>query len=94
MVDTPAWLAAKVDQLIARVEHQIPPEAYAGALVMLPLAEPEPGVDFDRWDRTCDNCGTYVPGDGFFSISSQRHLSNGTPVIITAGTCRRCKELP
>jgi hypothetical protein len=97
----PAWVVAKVDQrlalmadMLSRFGNPAPALAEYG-LMMTPLSEPDEGATPDEykiWDRSCDNCGRYCPGD-FFTGSVTR-TKWGTQIVFTFGTCPECKELP
>ena len=89
----PAWLSAKVDQRIAfmleKTGGNFPPEA----ILATPLTEPEDGQDFDKWDRSCDNCGRYVPeGEPFHSGTCVRFIEAGNRALISFGACDTCWE--
>lgn len=88
----PAWLMAAIDQRIAKVDEALGsniPEA----IVMTMLTEPE-GDNSERWERTCDNCGTFVPeGTEFFTGTVSGKLRTGMPIVITFGSCRACKDV-
>lgn len=99
-VDIPAWLDAAVDQRLAWAKvriAQIPAPMLKAAVIETPLKEPPPGTDVARWDRTCDNCGRFVPpsdgeGELFYTGSMVRDVS-GVPVVICFGTCKDCKDV-
>lgn len=102
----PAWLTAKVDQRLAFMAEQFGAagttdqmiEAFLKAqptVLFTPLTEPPENAtdaEFERWDRTCDNCGKHCTGR-FFTGSVVREKWD-TQVIFMFGTCETCKELP
>ena len=103
LVGAPTWLVAKVDQRVQHIEHKAGEgiDAFArdggsNPLVMTTLTEPEElKVSMDKWERTCDNCGSYTPhGEAFFTGTTARKLRHGQYVVITFGMCSACKELP
>ena len=65
-------------------------------IVMTYLSEPdhEPTrEELDRWERTCDRCGTYVPDDGEFYTGSVLRVIEGRQVMFTFGVCAPCKAV-
>lgn len=94
----PTWLTAKIDQHMARLDaSNFNPKDAQGAIVTMLLTEPPDGADkaqIDRWERSCDNCGTYCePGSSFYTGHTFRDW-HGIQVIINFGTCPTCKDLP
>ena len=102
----PAWLLAAVDQRLALMKEAahdagMPPGKAFGdyELVTTPLTEPREGAtkaEFDRWDRSCDNCGVFCPKYGepiLYTGHINRELG-GARVVITFGACAKCKEMP
>lgn len=50
-------------------------------------------ADRERWERTCDVCGTYVPhGPGFWTGVTKIPVPEGFTVEVTFGLCTPCKE--
>lgn len=102
--EIPAALAAKIDQRVALMEDKAAEgiaEFAAGAegrgIAVTPLTEPEDwGVTYDRWERTCDVCGSFTPyGDeSFISGTSPRSLKSGIQLLVMWGLCKRCQGLP
>lgn len=94
MTQPPAWLSAAVDQLLARMQSEVPPAAFAGYnVVMTPLTEPPEGASdavIERYERTCDNCGAYCPDTVPFYTGAVRRTLGSTPVEVTFGACERC----
>ena len=98
VIDVPQWLNSQIDQRIALIEHK----AAAGikqfgdsAVVMTPLTEPREGQAQEEWERSCDNCGAFVPeGPLFFTGTVSARLRSGQRVVITFGACAACKDLP
>lgn len=94
--DEPPWLDAKIDQFLARLnELKAAQMAEAGGyeVIMMTLTEPASREDAKRWERTCDNCGAYVPeGAVFFTRQSVREFEGLTiKIVITWGMCSDCK---
>ena len=94
----PAWLLARTDQVLAEMRENLTADRLAGfKAVLIPLFDPGPGLDeaeAERWDRTCDNCGTYCPdGTSFYVGQSQREM-HGKSVILMFGSCGQCIGLP
>lgn len=95
----PAWLIAKVDQRLAQMSQAMdtPEGRFALSLtdiVLTPLAEPPEGatpLEFERWDKTCDNCGKHCPTSLYTGHVMRLHL--GTRVNLTFGVCPECKEI-
>lgn len=99
MTSAPAWVMHMIDQRLALMEHMLPADTVAGfGVIMTTLTEPGEGADeeaYDRWERTCDNCGTYCPDDvAFFTGQLITTLDSiDAKVIVTFGACERCKSL-
>jgi hypothetical protein len=89
----PAWLTHLVDQRMALINDKATPLLPEHALVMTPLTEPPEGAteaQYRRWDRTCDCCQTFCPpGKDFYTGHLVRELSDGRPVYMTFGVCKR-----
>jgi hypothetical protein len=96
----PTWLDAAIDQRLAFMAKETgltkdSPILEPKTMIATPLTEPEPGQDYDEWDRQCDNCKTVVPeGEPLFAGRSLREFANGQPVTVTFGMCGTCKDLP
>ena len=94
----PAWLTAKADQRVALMKEAIGDLLQPGMdMIFTMLTEPDDDAsvgDYDKWDRTCDNCGTYVPPKvaGFFTGQVMREI-NSVPVMVHFGCCKRCSEM-
>lgn len=99
MIREPAWLLAAVDQHLARIKGTVGTNldrlTEVMPIITTPLTEPAPGAskeEMERWERVCDNCGTYVEeGVIFFTGSVQRTIGK-MPVLIFFGCCRTCKD--
>lgn len=93
---TPAWFTSKVDQRLAMVEESLKTTGAEPAInvVMTPLAEPPEHAskaEHDRWDRTCDGCGAYVPHtEHFYTGHHEAKTRKGTPVVVIFGVCESC----
>jgi hypothetical protein len=92
----PAWLTAMIDQRMALMEEHLGNPANVPAnVVMTPLTEPEEdatNADRERWERTCDNCGTYCDNDTPFYTGSTVRMRGNVQVIFMFGVCAPCKE--
>jgi hypothetical protein len=82
----PPWLTAKVDQLLALAKQELTEEAFGFDLIMLPLTEGHG----PRWERTCDNCGVFVPDDQSFYSGTVSRKINDTQLVIAFGICFTC----
>ena len=94
----PAWLVAKVDQRLALMQQATGGpglfELDDKTVVLLTLTEPGPGAtpaDFERWDKTCDNCGHYCPSSLYTGHVTREW--GKIQAIITFGVCPSCKEV-
>ena len=90
----PVWFTALLDQRQALIEDKIgklPKQQQT--MLMTPLTEPHPGMSFAQWERSCDYCKKFCPGeDSFMAGAKIIHLRNGMPVTITFGLCRKHGE--
>lgn len=93
----PTWLVSKIDQRLALMEEHMGNAADVPAqVVMTPLTEPGEDAtkeDFERWERTCDNCGRYCPPDSEFYTGHSVRMRGEVQVIFMFGVCPDCKEL-
>ncbi len=67
------------------------PEGYP--FILTTLTEPPEGSPDEvreRWERTCDNCGTYCPDDTTFFTGSMGTTIDGVRIEITFGACPKC----
>jgi hypothetical protein len=94
---SPPWLVAKVDQ---RLELMIQHGALAIAresgapMIMTFLDEGSPGMseeERERWERTCDRCGEYIPDDGEFYTGHMNRTIEGIQIFMAFGVCGSCK---
>ena len=100
------WLSAMVDQRVAlMVEHgalEIAREN--GTLLVMSLLdegdEEMTDEQRERWERTCDNCGKYVPPEpergrdgytGFYTGYTARRIE-GVQIMLAFGVCGTCKD--
>jgi hypothetical protein len=93
--DAPGWLTAKVDQRIAELAPVIAAQQQnTPSMVMTPLTEPPEDTQesYDRWDRSCDNCGAYCPDDVKFYSGSYSRLVGGVQVMVSFGVCDNCSH--
>lgn len=90
----PSWLKAAIDQRLALMNEALQIQQLKGInIVMTPLTEPPEGAteaEYKRWDQACDNCGNV--GDLYTGHATKD--VGLIQVIITFGTCARCKDLP
>jgi hypothetical protein len=92
----PSWLTEKIDRRLALMESHIGNAADVPAnLVMTPLTEPLEHAtkeEFERWERTCDHCGTYCSAaDPFYTGHSVR-MRGEVQVVFVFGVCASCKK--
>lgn len=98
------WLQAKVDQRVQfMVEHGALDMAResGGKFVMSFLDEGKEDMteeERERWERTCDNCGRYIPPEperpgytDFYTGYTQR-IIDGVQIVLAFGVCGTCKE--
>lgn len=100
-IKEPPWLSSKVDQRFALLRHRVDTdEVDADTLVMVMLTEPPEGSSLltkARWERSCDNCGTYCPPQESADESTNFYVGHcvrrlyGAPVAFVFGTCARCR---
>lgn len=92
----PAWLTAAADQRLALADESVGSTAFIKGLtvIMMTLTDPadESPEAFARWDKSCDNCGKYLP-DLLVNAHIERSLYD-KPVVIVLGACADCWELP
>jgi hypothetical protein len=97
-VPEPAWLTPLVDQRLALMEAHLGSTADVGVpLVMTPVSEPGEHAtpeEFERWDRTCDNCGAYCPDPMPFWTGHVLRMRGEVQVFFMFGACATCRELP
>ena len=97
---TPTWLE---DKVIARITLMINHGALklteeSGAKIVFSFLDegkedmtPE---ERERWERTCDGCGIYIPEDGetlFYSGHLSREI-DGVQILLGFGMCDDCKK--
>lgn len=97
------WLSAKVDQRVAlMVEHGALDIAREnGTLFVMSLLdegdEEMTSEELERWERTCDNCGRYIPPgatpgeNGFYTGYTTRTVED-VQIMLAFGVCGTCKE--
>lgn len=96
---SPPWLVEMVEnRLTLMVQHgalELARESGA-PFVMTFLDEGEPEMtdeERERWERTCDHCGTYIPDDGEFYTGHFKRVIDGIQVLMAFGICGTCKNL-
>lgn len=95
LLDEPAWLVAMLDQRIALVLDKFADQMDILRnmdMCMLTLTEPPEHETIERWERTCDRCGTYVPGEGLM-LGSALRTAQGIRFVVTLACCEPCSEL-
>jgi hypothetical protein len=91
MMREPAWVTALADQRVAEIAARTTPALLATyAVVLSPLVDMPDGADVDRWERTCDNCGTFVPEGPTFNAGMVQREAHGKQVILSYGACDPC----
>ncbi len=94
---SPPWLKAKVEQRLAfLIEHgALDVARESGApFIMTFLDEGDPDMtaaERERWERTCDGCGRYIPGDGEFYTGHIKRDIEEVQVLMAFGVCGECK---
>jgi hypothetical protein len=98
VIREPSWLLAKIDQRVAMFADKVPADVVTSyGVVLTPLTEPDDGATREevlRWDRTCDNCGAFVPRGRTFYTGHAGRMLHGVQVVITYGACPGCMQLP
>jgi hypothetical protein len=90
-------LQRKADEKISAMLEAMDPNLRVDApFIMMLLTEPE-GEDIDqetldRYDRTCDLCGTYCPDNELFYTGSIERQIPGATVMVTFGVCKSCRD--
>jgi hypothetical protein len=95
----PAWLVAAADQ---RIEHMVSHidldllKVENFAIITMPLTEPgiPPGqpMEYEVWDKSCDNCRKFCPDHLFTTALSIER--NGVKILVMVGACEQCWALP
>ena len=103
--EQPTWLMAKVDQRVALMVEKgaLDTAREAGSTFIFSfLDEGDHEMtkeELARWERTCDNCGRYIPEDapegpdGFYTGHLARTVE-GIQIMLAFGVCGTCKEAP
>lgn len=94
----PTWLTAKVDRRIAEIRaggaFEIASDKQPVIMTFLDEGDPEMSKrEREQWERTCDHCGRYCPGDGgmdFYAGHVRRDV-DGRQVILAYGVCDDCR---
>lgn len=91
----PVWLVAMADARVAFMLDQMGGVPAGYPFVLTPLTEPpldHTEEQRERWERSCDNCGTYCPdGTDFLTGLIGRDIGD-TRIEITFGACPECAE--
>lgn len=94
----PLWLVIKVDQRVAfMVEHgALDIARQSGAMVVMSFVDEGPEhmtkVERERWERTCDGCGTYISEDGEFYTGHMSRTIEDVNIMLAFGVCGDCKR--
>ena len=97
---SPTWLVEKVEQRIDLITSQgaLAFAKESGApFIMTFLDEGDPEMtdeERERWERTCDNCGRYVPDEGEFYTGHIARIVEDVQIMIAFGVCGICKHNP
>lgn len=90
----PRWLATAADQRIGFMLEEMGGVPEGFPFILTPLTEPPENFtdeQRERWERTCDNCGTYCPEDTeFYTGSIGRVVGPEARVEIMFGACAAC----
>lgn len=97
-IKEPAWLTTMADQRLALLVEGgalASAEVVVANIVMTTLTEPDPSQSIERWERTCDRCGTYVPpnADPPFYTGTLSRESGGFRIYMAFGLCSVCKDV-
>lgn len=97
------WLSAMVDQRVALMVEKgaLDIARENGTLFVMSLLDEGndemSDEERERWERTCDNCGRYIPvdavdgPDGFYTGYTSRTVE-GIQIMLAFGVCGTCKE--
>jgi hypothetical protein len=94
----PPWLVAKVDQRITLMVESgaINMARESGSLLIMSFLdegdEHMTEEERERWERTCDNCGKYVPDLGEFYTGHCVRTVEDVQIILAFGICGTCKK--
>jgi hypothetical protein len=92
-----AWMRQKVRERLVQARPVLRAESPRGwAVVILMLTEPDEDAsdeERERWELSCDRCGTYCPPPSDFFTGQVTVVERGHRVAITFGMCRACKQL-
>ncbi len=103
---SPTWLVEKIDARLAfMVEHgALDIARESGARVIMAFldegSEHMTEEERERWERTCDNCGKYVPPeperDNYteFYTGHMARTVEGIQILMAFGVCGTCKNNP
>ena len=101
--EQPAWLVALADQRIALMIEKGALNAAREAESTFIFSFINEGdhemsrEELARWERTCDNCGRYIPEDapdgpdGFYTGHLARTVDE-IQIVLAFGVCGTCKE--
>lgn len=100
---TPTWLIEKVDKRVALILEKggIAMTKEAGSDFMFTFLDEGDhemsSEEFERWERTCDRCGRFIPPDapdgpdGFYTGHIAREFE-GVQIVLAFGICGTCRE--
>lgn len=91
----PAKLVAMIDQRVAFIKEQTKDVGFGLAnTIVSALTEPDENasdLDYERWERTCDMCGTYVPPEAsFYNGAVLRPLRMDVDLTLFYSVCPVC----
>ena len=99
ITEEPPWLLAKIDQRVAAFKDEITAKTAVDIsgydTIVMPLTEPPEGASrrqIQMWERTCDNCGKFLPA-GLNSGHAKLEW-DGVPVLVFFGACNDCLPVP
>ena len=89
------WLADRISDLTRRLDQGRTRAISTGVFLLAELSERPAGRRArQRWDRTCDRCGTYVPAGGdFYMAAFEAQPLHGARLVVAFGLCEQCAAL-
>ena len=97
---SPPWLVEKVEKRINLIVSQgavVYAKKSGAPFIMTFLDEGDPEMtdeERERWERTCDNCGRYIPEDGEFYTGHMARIVDDVQIMIAFGVCGICRSTP
>lgn len=89
------WLAGRIADLTSRLDQGRTRAISTGVFLLAELTERPTGRRArQRWEFSCDRCGTYVPsGRGLVMSAQEAGHHHGARLVVTFGLCRECAAL-